>query len=152
MANFVFEDSELSAETAQTLLDETLKGADDGELFVERSASESLTFDDGRLKTASFDTSRGFGLRCVAGDRSGFAQGTEMNTGALKRAAAAVVMAKQGYEGTPAPAPHRTNTKLYPDIDPVSHAGFGVKVELLEEIDEFCRALDPSVVHVTATL
>lgn len=152
MANFVFEDSELSAEMAQTVLDETLKGADDGELFVERSASESLTFDDGRLKTASFDTSRGFGLRCVAGDRSGFAQGTEMNVAALKRAAAAVVMAKQGYEGRAAPGPQRTNTRLYPDIDPVSEPGFGIKVELLEEIDAFCRALDPSVVQVTATL
>jgi len=105
MTDFVFEDSDLSADTAQTLLDDTLNGADDGELFIERSASESLTFDDGRLKTASFDTSRGFGLRCVAGDTSGFAQGTEMSQGALGRAAQAVVMAKQGYDGTQALQP-----------------------------------------------
>lgn len=152
MADFVFEDSELSADNAQSLLDDTLKGADDGELFVERSASESLTFDDGRLKTASFDTSRGFGLRCVAGDTSGFAQGTEMSQGALSRAAQAVVMAKQGYDGTLATQPARTNTSLYPDIDPVANPSFGVKVELLEEIDAYCRALDPSVVQVTATV
>jgi len=152
MADFVFEDSELSADNAQSLLDDTLKGADDGELFVERSASESLTFDDGRLKTASFDTSRGFGLRCVAGDTSGFAQGTEMSQGALSRAAQAVVMAKQGYDGTLAAQPARTNTSLYPDIDPVANPSFGVKVELLEEIDAYCRALDPSVVQVTATV
>jgi TldD protein len=152
MNDFVFEESDLSAEQAQITLNNTLRGADDGELFVERSASESLTFDDGRLKTASFDTSRGFGLRCVAGDTSGFAQGTEMSEGALARAAQAVVMAKQGYDGTLAASPKRSNVKLYPDIDPVSHPGFGVKVELLEEIDAFCRALDPSVVQVTATL
>ncbi len=152
MSDFVFDDSQLEASKAQTILDETLKGADDGELFVERSASESLTFDDGRLKTASFDTSRGFGLRCVAGETSGFAQGTEMSEGALSRAAQAVVMAKQGYDGAMATSPKRTNSKLYPDIDPVSHPGFGIKVELLEEIDAFCRALDPSVVQVTATL
>ncbi|RKQ69274.1 TldD protein [Litorimonas taeanensis] len=152
MSDFVFEDSELSAEQAQLILNNTLKGADDGELFVERSASESLTFDDGRLKTASFDTSRGFGLRCVAGDTSGFAQGTEMSTGALTRASQAVIMAKQGYDGTAAEAPSRNNRRLYPDIDPITHPGFGVKVELLEEIDAYCRALDPSVVQVTATL
>jgi len=152
MTDFVFEDCELSAQTAQNILDDTLQQADDGELFIERSASESLTFDDGRLKTASFDTSRGFGLRCVAGDTSGFAQGTEMSSGALSRAARAVTMAKQGYDGVAATSPKRTNTRLYPDIDPIAEPSFGIKVELLEEIDAYCRALDPSVVQVTATL
>ena len=152
MTDFVFDDSALDAQTAQSELDEALRGADDGELFVERSASESLTFDDGRLKTASFDTSRGFGLRCVAGETSGFAQSTELSPGALGRAADAVSLSKQGYDGTASPAPRRTNTSLYPDIDPVASPGFGVKVELLQEIDAYCRALDPQVVQVTASM
>ena len=152
MTDFVFDDSALDAQTAQSELDEALRGADDGELFVERSASESLTFDDGRLKTASFDTSRGFGLRCVAGETSGFAQSTELSPGALGRAADAVSLSKQGYDGTASPAPRRTNTSLYPDIDPVASPGFGVKVELLQEIDAYSRALDPQVVQVTASM
>lgn len=152
MTDFVFDDSDLDASTAQTLLDGALDGADDGELFMERSASESLTFDDGRLKTASFDTSRGFGLRCVAGETSGFAQSTELSPGALSRAAQAVSLAKQGHQGEIALPPRRTNTKLYPDIDPVAAPGFGVKVELLQEIDAYCRALDPQVVQVTASM
>jgi len=53
MTDFVFDDSALDAQTAQSTLDTALSGADDGELFIERSASESLTFDDGRLKTAN---------------------------------------------------------------------------------------------------
>ena len=152
MTDFVFDDSALDAQTAQSELDEALRGADDGELFVERSASESLTFDDGRLKTASFDTSRGFGLRCVAGETSGFAQSTELSPGALSRAASAVSLSKQGYDGTAAASPRRTNTVLYPDIDPVASPGFGVKVELLQEINAYCRALDPQVVQVTASM
>jgi len=99
MSDFVFQDSDLSAAQAQATLDDALKGADDGELYVERGISESLTFDDGRLKNASFDTSRGFGLRCVAGETSGFAQSTELTPGALTRAARAVVMAKDGHSG-----------------------------------------------------
>ena len=51
----------------QETVDTALKGADDGELFLEYSQSESFSFDDGRLKAASFDTSQGFGLRAVAG-------------------------------------------------------------------------------------
>lgn len=152
MRDFVFQDSDLTAEIAQNHTDQALKGADDGELFIERSASESLTFDDGRLKTANFDSSRGFGLRCVAGETSGFAQGTDLTPAALTRAVDAVSLAKAGHEGKTALPPKRTNSRLYPDIDPVQVPGFGVKVELLQEIDAYCRALDPSVVQVTATL
>ena len=152
MSDFVFEDCELTPQIAQSEVNDVMNKADDGELFIERSASESLTFDDGRLKTASFDTSRGFGLRCVAGEMSGFAQSTELTPGALKRAASAVVMAKDGYNGTATPAPRRTNTRLYPDIDPVASPSFGVKVELLQEIDAYCRALDSSVVQVSVTM
>ncbi len=152
MSDFVFQDCELSAQQAQTTLDKALLNADDGELYIERGISESLTFDDGRLKNASFDTSRGFGLRCVAGETSGFAQSTELTSDALSRAARAVVMAKDGYDGTMSPAPARTNISLYPDVDPVSSPIFGNKVDLLQEIDAYCRALDPRVVQVSVTL
>ena len=75
--DFVFQDCDLTPQIAQDQVDTVMSNADDGELFIERSASEALTFDDGRLRNASFDTSRGFGLRCVAGETSGFAQGTD---------------------------------------------------------------------------
>lgn len=152
MADFVFDDSDLSPEFAQQCVDNVMQGADDGELFMERGISEALTFDDGRLKTANFDTSRGFGLRCVAGETTGFAQGTDLSPEALTRAANAVVMAKSGHAGTLAVSPARTNRRLYDDIDPVSEPGFAVKVELLQEIDAYCRALSSSVVQVSVTV
>ncbi|MGB3456776.1 MAG: metallopeptidase TldD-related protein [Litorimonas sp.] len=152
MADFVFEDSDLDAQAAHRMLDETLRGADDGELFVERSSSEALSFDDGRLKTASFDTSRGFGLRCVAGEASGFAQSSELSPESLSRASDAVQLVKVGHDGVMSAAPRRTNAILYPDIDPTEDPGFSDKVGLLQQIDAFCRALDPEVVQVTATL
>ena len=39
----------------ERLAAETIAGADDGELFLEYSQSEALGFDDGKLKTASFE-------------------------------------------------------------------------------------------------
>lgn len=152
MTDFVFDDSDLSPEFAQKCVDDVMRGADDGELFMERGISESLSFDDGRLKTASFDTSRGYGLRCVAGETTGFAQGTDISPDALTRAASAVVMAKSGHDGTLAISPARTNRRLYTDIDPVSEPGFAVKVDLLQEIDAYCRALSSGVVQVSATV
>ena len=152
MADFVFEDSNLDVSTAERILSETLLGADDGELFVERSASEALSFDDGLLKTASFDTSRGFGLRCVAGEASGFAQSSELSPNALRRASEAVQLVKVGHDGIMSELPRRTNASLYPDIDPTEDPVFKDKVNLLQQIDAFVRALDPEVVQVTATL
>ncbi len=52
---------------------DALKGADDGELFVEHAQAESLTFDNGRLKGGSFNTDQGFGLRAVADEAVGYA-------------------------------------------------------------------------------
>jgi TldD protein len=152
MPDFVFDDSDLDAKAAQSTLDQTLRGADDGELFVERTSSEALTFDDGRLRTASFDSARGFGLRCVAGEASGFAQASELTPDALSRASNAVQLVKVGHDGVMSPAPRRTNTALYPDLDPTNDPVFADKVGLLQQIDAFCRALDPEVVQVTVTL
>lgn len=153
MSNFVFDDSGLGRRDAQKILDEALRGADDGELFVERGSSESLSFDDGRLKTASFDTSRGFGLRCVAGETTGFAQGTELTVDALQRAAGAVTLAKAGHTTpTIAAAPKRTNRQLYPAINPIDDPDFSPKVELLAVIDAYVRAKDSKVVQVSASL
>ncbi|HHI88665.1 MAG TPA: metalloprotease TldD, partial [Hellea balneolensis] len=150
--DFVFEDCDLTPQLAEAILDDVLLDADDGELFLERGTSEALSFDDGRLKTASFDTSRGFGLRCVAGETTGFAQGTELTSAALRRAASAVSLAKQGKAGHQAAHPPRTNRALYPAINPVETPGFLPKVELLQTIDAWLRAKDPRVVQVSVTI
>ena len=65
---------EFDADDVAPVLADTMSGADDGELFLETAVSESLLFDDGRLKSASFDSNRGFGLRCVAGEAFGYAR------------------------------------------------------------------------------
>ena len=68
-----FNKAGLDLNRTQRLVDETLSGADDGELYLEYCQSESLGYDDGRLKSASFDTAQGFGLRSIAGDAAGYA-------------------------------------------------------------------------------
>ena len=57
----------LPLEGALAELRRATDGADDGELYVERRRSEALVFDDGRLRSASYDASEGFGLRAVQG-------------------------------------------------------------------------------------
>src|SRR5208337_465497 len=96
-----------------------LDGADDGELFLEYCQSEALTFDNGRLKQATYDTSQGFGLRAVKGEAVGYAHASDLSEGALERAAEAVRAVRGGYSGTYAEAPPRTNVRLYGDDNPL---------------------------------
>ena len=142
----------LDQEVALSLLRDATAGADDGELFLERRRSELLAFDDGRIKTASFDAAEGFGLRAVRGETAGYAHSTTINEQALKRAVATARLAVGDGGGTLAAGPAGTNQKLYSDDDPMLQATFSAKVDLLREIDAFARALDPRVVQVSATV
>ena len=127
-------------------------GADDGELFLERRRAEALVFDDGRVKTASYDASEGFGLRAVLGEVTGYAHSSEVSEAALSRAVATARLAVGDGGGTLADAPARTNKTLYTDADPIARAEFPVKLETLRQIDAFARDLDPRVVQVSATI
>ncbi len=137
---------------AREVLAEALTGADDGEIFIERSESESFVFDDGRLKTAAYDTGEGFGLRVVAGETAGYAHASKISEAAIRRAATSAKLARRGYSGIEAESPRATNLKLYGDDDPVAAPAFGDKVALLQEIDAFARARDPRVVQVMASM
>ena len=109
-------------------------------------------FDNGRLKTANFNTDQGFGLRAVAGEATGYAHSSELSEAALLRAADAVSAVKAGYSGTLADAPPRTNRHLYGDENPIGSPSFEAKAKLLQEIDAYLRADDPRVRQVTASL
>jgi TldD protein len=137
---------------AAHILSEALTGADDGEIFAERSHSEFFMFDDGRLKSASYDSTEGFGFRVVAGETVGYAHASEISEGALRRAAASASLAKRGYSGVAAEGPRATNTHLYGDVDPLASPGFGDKVALLQEIDAYARARDPRVAQVMTSM
>jgi len=136
----------------QSIVDDALHGADDGELFLEYSLSESLSFDDGRLKSACFDVTQGFGLRSVAGEAAGYAHASELSEEAIKRASETVKAVHTGHGGTMATGPSRTNRQLYGEINPLAGVPFDTKVRLLAEIDAYARARDPRVRQVTASL
>ncbi len=143
---------DISEDKVRRIVADTIAGADDGELYLEYSESEALMFDNGRLKTANFNTDQGFGLRAVAGEATGYAHSSELSETALLRASDAVSAVKGGYSGTLAAAPQRTNRHLYSDENPIPSPSFEAKSKLLQEIDAWLRAQDPRVRQVTASL
>jgi TldD protein len=152
MSSDPFSPFEFDADQAVAAFSDALAGADDGELFLEHGTSETLVFDDGRLKTASFDAGRGFGLRCVSGEAVGYAHSSDPTLDAVKRAAAVVGAAREGRSAQLSEPPARTNRHLYDAIDPVSEPGFNAKSALLQEIDAYLRAKDSEVVQVSASI
>ncbi|BCH34136.1 peptidase C69 [Mesorhizobium sp. L-8-10] len=150
--NSILGQFDISEDKVRRVVADTIAGADDGELYLEYSESEALMFDNGRLKTANFNTDQGFGLRAVAGEATGYAHSSELSESALLRASDAVSAVKGGYSGTLAAAPARTNRHLYGDENPIPSPSFAEKAKLLQEIDAFLRNKDPRVRQVTASL
>ena len=144
MRSTLIERFDVADDRVKQIVADTIKGADDGELYLESSESEALMFDNGRLKTANYNTDQGFGLRAVAGEATGYAHASELSEAALLRAADAVSAVKAGYSGTLADAPPRTNRHLYGDENPIGSPSFEAKAKLLQEIDAHLRAERPA--------
>ncbi len=137
---------------AERILAGALDGTDDGELFLEYRESEFISLEEGVIRSASHDTSSGFGLRAVLGDEAGYAHSDEISEGALLRAASTVGEVRRGRSGVVADQPRSTNAHLYGDGNPLREAEFAVRAALLSEIDAYARAADGRVVQVMASL
>ncbi len=146
-----FAETGLDREAALQLTEDCLVNSDDGELFLEYCQSESLVFDDGQLRTASFDVNQGFGLRAVCGETSAYAHSAELSRAALARAAETVRSVQSGA-GSVSSEPPRTNISLYSDDNPVQAMAFEDKVRLLQEVDRFTRNLDDRIRQVTVSM
>jgi len=149
--SLLYHDSDLTPEAAQRLTAQALGRCDDGELYLQYRTNEAFGFDDGRLKTADYGSERGFGLRGVSGETTGFAHSQDVSEGGIRRAAETMRLLDPAKPGRDA-APRGNNRHLYTDSDPLSLIPFEAKVALLQQVDAAARARDPRVVQVSASL
>src|SRR5213082_2369518 len=102
----------LEPEAARRVAHKHLSARDDGELYLQYSASEAFGFDDGRLKTADYHSASGFGLRGVTGETTAFAHANEISEAAIERAAATLKLLDP-RRAPPSAPPQRTNQAMY---------------------------------------
>ncbi len=148
---YLYPTGQLDPAEAQRLTASALSRADDGELYLQYRKSEAFGFDDGRLKTASYDTQSGFGLRAVSGETTAFAHANELSGAAIGRAAETMALIDPS-DSAKAPPPRATNRHLYTDSDPLDLVPFADKVNLCQTIDAAARARDPRVAQVSVSL
>jgi TldD protein len=141
----------LDPDEAKRLAGRHLAGHDDGELYLQYRVSEAFGFDDGRLKTADYNSASGFGLRGVSGETTAFAHANEISSAAIERAAATLKLLDPA-KGQASPPPMRTNQAMYGSEDPLSLVPFADKVALCQKIDAAARARDPRVEQVSVSL
>ncbi|MBA2770673.1 MAG: metalloprotease TldD, partial [Sphingomonas sp.] len=148
---FLYRPGMLDRDDARRLAALHLSGCDDGELYLEYRAEEAFGFDDGRLKTADYSTSSGFGLRGVSGETTAFSHANEISAAAIERAASTLELLDPA-KGAPAPPPARTNRSMYGSESPLAQVPFADKVALCQQIDAAARARDPRVAQVSVGL
>ena len=141
----------LDPDEARAAAHRHLAAHDDGELYLQYAVNEAFGFDDGRLKTADYNVSSGFGLRGVVGEMTAFAHASEISAAAIDRAAATLQLLDPA-KGPHAAPPPRTNAQLYTGEDPLVAIPFADKVALCQAIDAAARARDPRVEQVSVSL
>ena len=126
---------------------------DYADLYFQYSRYESWSLEEGIVKSGSFNIEQGVGVRAVSGEKTAFAYSDEISFDALQDAAKATrAIAAAGQARRVKSNVSRAPVPLYRAIDPVASLESAQKVQLLERLEKKCRALDPRVVQVMASL
>jgi TldD protein len=129
--------------------------ADYADLYFQYTRSESFSLEEGIVKSGSFDIEQGFGVRAVVGDRTAFAYSDDISEPALleaARSARAIARAGGGKVKVAPALAGRSQRELYRAADPVASLDATAKVALLERLEKLCRARDPRVSQVMASV
>ncbi|MDP1574862.1 MAG: metalloprotease TldD [Coxiellaceae bacterium] len=126
---------------------------DAADLYLQQSEEESWMLEDGIVKEGGFSIDRGFGLRVMSGEKTGFAYADRIDLPAIQAAArSARSIVKLGGNGIVKPSTSLAVPSLYPAINPLNTAKDAEKVAFLKELDLFARQLDARVKQVILSL
>jgi TldD protein len=126
---------------------------DFADLYFQYSRYEGWSLEEGIVKSGSFNIEQGVGVRAISGEKTAFAYSDEISFAALQDAAKATrAIASAGQIKRVKTNPTRAPVPLYRDVDPIQSLQSESKVALLEKLEKKCRALDPRITQVMASL
>lgn len=126
---------------------------DAADIYLQSTQQEHWSLEEGMVKEGHFSIDKGFGLRVISGDKTGFAYADEISAKALTgavRSARSIVQAGQSAQIKIAPT--QQLKIFYPPVNPLDSLGEAEKIELLYQVDRLARAKDPRVKEVMASL
>jgi len=126
---------------------------DYADLYFQYSRYEGWSLEEGIVKAGSFNIEQGVGVRAVSGEKTAFAYSDEISFNALQDAAKATrAIASAGQSRTTKIGQRKMPVPLYLAVDPIASLASADKVALLEKLERKCRALDPRITQVMASV
>ena len=146
----------VDARSLASALDTALaRPVDHADLFFEYTTRDSVSLEEGIVKSGSRQVEQGLGVRVQDGERQGYAHSDDITVESVRLAAATARAVSEGSAGTRSVAlggARRPERDLYPvALDPTD-APAPRKVALLEEVDRYARSRDPRVQQVMASV
>jgi len=128
--------------------------ADYADLYFEFRTAQSLSLEDGIVKSASQHISQGVGVRVVAGDKTGYAYSDDVTLESLQLAArtAQAIAHEQGDSRAVAVHTQKPGHDLYALKQAPIAAPLADKVAILDRIDVAARRHDGRIKNVMASL
>jgi len=145
----------IAPETLSNMLNAMVPAhADDADLYLQHSISESLSLEEGRVKHVSASTAQGIGARVIQGEVSGHAYTDCFETAALMDAAKAARAIAEGGQTKAPLAVHALSSphSLYMPENPMQRVDLAQRKALLEHIDALARSIDSRVQQVFANV
>lgn len=151
--NIFFTDYGLDKSNINRILSQSIGQMDDGELFLEYTQSESISLDEWIIKSSSFDTTQGFGLRGIIGETTGYAHSSILSEDSIAKAATNINVLKSSADSFKKDvSPNANSTSLYKGESPLDEMSFSEKSAVLKEMDAYLRKKDHRVVQVSASV
>jgi TldD protein len=131
---------------------------DYADLYFQYTRSEGWSLEEGIVKSGSFSIDQGVGVRAISGEKTAFAYSDDISIAALTDAARATrAIARAGQSrsanaGLAQAGRVRAQVPRYAPLDPLQSLPSEAKVAMLERLEKMCRAIDPRVTQVMASL
>jgi len=126
---------------------------DAADIYLQSSQEETWFLEDGIVKEGTFSIDKGFGLRVISGETTGFAFADNIDLIALNQAAqSAKGIVHTGKTASLRVTARQNTPQLYPDLNPLLSMHETEKVKLLQQMDATARKMDSRVKQVILRL
>ena len=151
-ADFFDQQYGMNTSSLQRVLDRTLSPQIDyADLYFQYEVSDAVSLEEGEVKQGSKQINQGVGIRALAGEKTGYAFSDEITVPSLEAAARTAREIAQSASQSASVAVQGAQAPMH-DLYAVQVAGTDVpvqrKLDLLQQIDTFCRAYDPRITKV----
>jgi TldD protein len=129
------------------------RGGDAADIYAQRSSSRAVSFEEGKVKSASHNRSFGVGIRVVVGERTGYAFCEELDESALLATARRAAQIASGAPAGPATLRERVGPATRYRVErALNDVGTAERAGLLKRISDLAYARDARVQWVSCSL